>query len=138
MGMKKADKLHIHIVLYLVFGVLTTLVNTATYWAVKRFLSQSGLVSSVVAWFVAVIFAYVTNRKWVFQSKAVTGIEVMKETLRFFTSRLATGIIDWLSMWLLVDILCVRNDVSVKLVVNVLVIILNYLASKLLVFKSHD
>lgn len=120
---------------YLFFGVCTTIVNVVVYWAVAYILKLSTIPATVIAWFVAVIFAYYTNRKWVFRSKANTVREIMKEMISFLGCRLATGIIDGLIMWLFVDLLSFY-DIIVKFVANVLVIVLNYVASKVIIFRE--
>ena len=123
------------ILLYLIFGVLTTLVNVVSYWLCSHICSLSTMVSTIIAWILAVLFAYVTNRKWVFESEAATKQEIIKECLAFFSARLATGVVDWLCMFVCVDILQL-NDIIIKLAANILVIILNYVASKLIIFKK--
>ena len=120
---------------YAFFGVLTTVVNTVVYWLCAHPLGMPVVPSTVIAWFLAVLFAYLTNRKWVFHSEAVTRREKVREILSFYGCRLATGVIDWLCMYVFVDLFHL-NDVAVKVAVNILVIILNYIASKLLVFKK--
>lgn len=122
------------ILLYGIFGVLTTVVNIATYWVAAHPLGLSVMVSTVIAWIAAVLFAYVTNRKWVFHSQAEGTKEIVQEIVSFFTCRLATGVVDWACMFIFVDLLHF-NDVIIKAAANVLVIILNYIASKLVIFK---
>ena len=119
---------------YGVFGVLTTIVNIGIYWFFAHPVGGSVMVSTVLAWIASVLFAYLTNRKWVFHSEARTGKEVGKEIVSFFSCRLATGVLDWVCMFVFVD-LCGWNDVLIKCVANVLVIVLNYVASKLVIFR---
>ena len=95
------------------------------------------MISTVFAWLLAVLFAYVTNRKWVFHSGADTTEAIITEILSFFSCRVATGIVDWACMWVFVDVLHF-NDVVIKSMANVLVIVLNYIASKLLIFKRKE
>ena len=120
------------IIMYLVFGVLTTLVNIVVYFVSAELLHINYLISNALAWFLSVLFAYVTNRKYVFDSK---NNQIIKEAISFFGSRLATGIMDMVLMWFLVNFNIV-NDVVAKVVVNVIVVILNYILSKLVVFKK--
>lgn len=124
------------ILLYGIFGVLTTVVNIVTYWVAAHPLGLSVMVSTVIAWIVAVLFAYVTNRTWVFHSQAEGTKEIVQEIVSFFTCRLATGVVDWVCMFIFVDLLHF-NDVIIKAAANVLVIILNYVASKLVIFKKR-
>ena len=121
---------------YAVFGVLTTLVNIVSYWLFAHPMGIPTVPASVMAWFASVTFAFLTNRKWVFHSTAVGAGEIAQEAVAFFASRRATGVVDWAGMWILVDLIALP-DVPVKVVLNVIVIVLNYLASKLIVFKDH-
>lgn len=122
---------------YAIFGVLTTIVNIVTYYVAAHFFKIPIMISTILAWLLAVLFAYVTNRKWVFHSSADTPVRIMTEIIAFFSCRIATGIVDWLCMWIFVDLLAF-NDVIIKSMANVLVIILNYIASKLLIFKRKE
>lgn len=133
--MKKLLIQYKDMILYLFFGVCTTLANIITYWLMAHPLHMKVMPSTATAWFVAVLFAYLTNRKWVFHSSANGSAEVAKELISFFGCRLATGVIDWACMYIFVDIL-MWNDMLVKFAANVLVIILNYVASKLFIFAK--
>ena len=135
--MKKLINKYRDIIPYAIFGVLTTVVNIVAYWLAAHTLGLSGMVATIFAWIAAVLFAYLTNRKWVFHSSAETANEIAKEITAFFSCRLATGVLDWLCMFLFVDILC-WNDMVVKAAANILVIVLNYVASKLVIFKSKQ
>lgn len=85
----------------------------------------------------AVAFAYITNRKWVFDSKATGAKEITREVVSFFLCRLATGVLDWAWMLLFVNILHF-NDVLMKAVANIIVILANYIFSKLVIFKKKE
>ena len=124
-----------NIIMYLFFGVCTTLVNIVSYYIFSHILNFSVMSSTIIAWILAVLFAYVTNRKWVFESKAKTKKEIINEIVSFFSCRLATGIVDWLGMYILVEKIGL-NDVVIKIIINIVVIILNYVASKLIVFNN--
>ena len=121
---------------YLIFGVLTTVINIVVYWAAAHLLHIPTVPSTVIAWIAAVLGAYLTNRKWVFHSKAVTRQEIVMEGISFYLCRLGTGVLDWLGMYVMVDVLH-WNDLIVKIAVNIIVIILNYVASKLIVFRKR-
>lgn len=125
------------IIPYAVFGILTTAVNIAVYWFMAHLIGMGTMPSTIIAWIVAVLFAYLTNRKWVFHSEATSVKEVLREICSFFVCRLATGFVDWGCMFVLVDLLCF-NDVIIKAVANILVIVLNYVASKLVIFKHKE
>ena len=122
-------------IFYCIFGCLTTIVNIVVYWLMAHIVGVKTVPSSVVAWIAAVMFAYLTNRNWVFSSRASTKQAIAREITTFYFFRLATGIIDWLFMYVTVDVLR-WSDVWMKMVANVIVIILNYVASKLVVFRS--
>ena len=130
--MKNIIQKNKEIIMYLVFGVLTTVVNIVVYYIFSNLLHMNYLFSNAMAWFLSVLFAYVTNRKYVFDSK---NNQIIKEAISFFGSRLATGIMDMMLIWFLVNFNIV-NDVVAKVVVNVIVVILNYILSKLVVFKK--
>lgn len=119
------------VVNYLVFGVLTTVVNIVVYFVFADMLHFHYLISNCVAWLLSVLFAYVTNRKYVFESKSES---IVEEMIKFFVSRLATGGLDMALMWLLVSALSV-NGVASKVLVNVVVVVSNYVLSKIVVFK---
>lgn len=122
---------------YLIFGVLTTIVNIAVYWLAAHPLGIGTVPSSVIAWIAAVLFAYVTNRIWVFHSETTGTSGIIREMTYFFSARLATGVIDWVFMYVTVDLLGF-NDVYMKVIANVIVVILNYVASKLLIFRKSE
>ncbi len=122
------------IINYLIFGVLTTVVNIVVYWLLNTCLNVNYLISNAIAWIVSVLFAYITNRKYVFESKNTS---MMNELMKFISARLSTGIMDMILMWLLVDILAFNSMVS-KIVVNVLVVVLNYILSKVFIFKEKE
>lgn len=119
---------------YLIFGVLTTVVNIVVYYVFNTWLQVNYLVSNAIAWIASVLFAYITNRKYVFDSKNTS---MFNELVKFIGARLSTGIMDMILMWLLVDVLSMNSMVS-KIVVNVLVIVLNYVLSKVFVFKKEE
>ena len=122
------------VLLYLIFGGLTTVVSIASYWLFLR-LGIHELIANVLSWIFAVTFAYVTNATWVFEAKPQTTRELVKQIVSFFSGRLATLGIEELiilvfSTWLRF------NPMIVKLVAQVVVVILNYVISKLFVFKK--
>ncbi len=121
---------------YLFFGVCTTLVNIVAYWVSAHPLGLGVTASTVIAWVLAVLFAYVTNRRWVFHSSARTASEITREMVSFFSCRLATGLLDVGCMFLFVDVLG-WNDILIKALDNVLVVVLNYVFSRLLIFRKH-
>lgn len=125
-----------NIIPYLFFGICTTLVNIVVYWVAAHPLGLTVMFSTIIAWVIAVIFAYGTNRKWVFCSQVKGFKAISKEIISFFVCRVVTGIVDMLCMYIFVDVLAL-HDVVVKTIANVLVIILNYVASRLVVFRRR-
>jgi len=124
------------IILYGVFGVLTTAVNTACYYLCFDILALPNLVSTAIAWLVAVLFAFITNKLWVFDSKSFAKGVFFRELASFFSCRIATGLLDLGIMYVAVD--CKgRNEMLWKLLANIIVIVLNYVASKMLIFKKQ-
>ena len=122
-------------ILYAVFGVLTTIVNIATYYIFAHIVRLDTVVSTCLAWISGVLFAYITNRKYVFESDKIGVEAIVKEMISFFSCRLATGVVDVLLMYIFVDLLKF-NDVFIKVFSNVVVIVLNYVASKLIIFRK--
>lgn len=123
------------IILYGIFGILTTLVNVAVYYLFYERVGLSNLTSTVVAWFFAVLFAFVTNKIFVFDSKSWKYQMVVSEVLKFFGCRLGTGCIEVGMMVLFVDMLHF-NGTIMKLITNCIVIVLNYVLSKLIIFRK--
>lgn len=121
------------IINYLFFGVLTTVVNYVTYLVMSPFFVLT-TVPTVVAWVLSVLFAYLTNRKYVFCSHS-TGRDALKEAGGFVTARVMSGVLDVAIMWVFAD--CIGfNDLVIKLLSNVVVVVFNYVASKLVVFSK--
>lgn len=118
--------------MYLVFGVLTTVVNIVAYYVVADCLKINYLIANIAAWFLSVLFAYVTNRKYVFESKSDY---ILKEMISFFSARLATGALDMGFMYVAVNFQ-ILPDFIAKIVANIFVIIANYVLSKLFIFKK--
>ena len=123
------------ILVYLVFGVLTTVVNYLIYLPCYNLLGLSSSVSNVMAWAVAVAFAYVTNKPFVFHSHDWSGETVIPELSKFICTRLGSGGLETLILLVTVDWLGMNGNLW-KIVTSVLVVIINYLGSKLLVFRK--
>ena len=128
-------KKHWDIVSYLFFGVLTTVVNYIFYLPCYNLLSFSAAISNMIAWIAAVAFAYLTNKPFVFRSHDWSAKTVIPELTKFVGARIASGVLETGIIFLTVDLLCWNGNVM-KLVTSVLVVIINYVASKLLVFRN--
>lgn len=122
------------LILYGIFGVTTTIINVVSY-ALMLLIGINVQVSVVVSWLLAVIVAYLTNRVWVFNSGASTNIELLREFISFMLARLATLIVEMLIIWFGVQLLD-QDPIIWKIIDNIVVIILNYVISKLIVFKN--
>lgn len=120
---------------YLFFGVLTTVVNYLVYLPCFNLLEMSAAASNVAAWVVAVAFAYLTNKPFVFKSHDWSAKTVLPELSKFVGCRVGSGVLETGIIFLTVDCLLWNGNVM-KLVTSVLVVILNYVASKLLVFRK--
>ena len=123
------------LILYAVFGALTTAINIAAYALCYRVLKLPNVPSNVVAWVLAVLFAFVTNKLYVFESKSLERGTVLRELLSFVGARLATGLLDLAVMFVGVDLLH-GPDLVFKVASNIVVILLNYVFSKLIVFRK--
>lgn len=128
MDVKKYKEL----LLYLIFGVLTTLVNIGTFYLFHDVWQVYYLTSNAIAWVISIVFAYITNRKWVFDSASD---HILEEFLKFTACRLFSGGCDMLVMFAGVDLLGI-SSMLMKVIANVLVVIMNYVFSKVFVFKA--
>ena len=127
---------HYDVLAYLFFGGLTTVVNYLIYLPCYNWLGISASVSNMIAWVVAVAFAYLTNKPFVFKSHDWSAKTVIPELTKFVGCRVASGLMETAIIFVTVDILS-WNGNWMKLVTSILVIILNYFGSKLLVFKER-
>ena len=137
------------LIIYVVFGLLTTVVNLSVFELFTRLLgAERYLITNIIAWFAAVVFAYVTNKLWVFESKSWSIRTVTKEASSFFAARVLTLGIEEAGLFILVD-LCSFSELSLKILsleisgeliakafVAVIVVIVNYIISKLVVFRK--
>lgn len=121
-------------ILYAIFGVFTTLINWGSYYMCFSILHIPNVPSTIIAWFLAVAFAFITNKIWVFSSKSFDVKTLLHEIWTFLAARLATGLLDVGIMYFAVDVFAMNSTVW-KLISNIIVIILNYILSKLIVFS---
>ena len=129
-------KKNISFIAYGVFGIFTTIVNIVTYNICYNSIGISNTLSNIAAWVLAVTFAYLTNKVWVFGSESWRWEVLKKEIPAFVSCRIATGILDLIIMYICVDIMK-WHALVMKVISNVLVIILNYIFSKLIIFKKR-
>jgi len=130
------------LVMYIVFGVLTTIVSFASYYAARWVFKGANTAPAVMtSWVCAVTFAYISNSLWVFESPATSLLGVMKELALFYASRFFTLGVDMLLTFLLVDLTGISGglyELGVRVFVAVIVTTLNYVLSKLIVFRKKS
>lgn len=119
---------------YLIFGILTTIVNYVIF-EFCNLIHIHYLVSTLIAWVLAVMFAYITNKLFVFESKSWTKEVIIKELTSFVACRIISGLFDLGFMALAVELFLINKSIA-KLVSNVFVVIANYIFSKLFIFKK--
>lgn len=124
------------ILLYLFFGGLTFLVSISSYALFNIRIGWNALTANIASWILAVAFAYVTNRTWVFESSTDRGSNLIKEITGFVGGRIATLVIEELILFIFITEF-EMNSVLVKIVAQVIVITLNYVISKMIVFKPE-
>ena len=120
---------------YLFFGVLTTLVNFLVYYPLTNLMGCNATVANVIAWAVSVGFAFLTNKPFVFRSYDWSANVVLPELGKFVGTRIGSGALETAMIFLLVDCLSLDGNI-VKIAVSVLVVIINYVGSKLVVFRQ--
>lgn len=149
--MKKLFFKYKHLINYGFFGVLTTVVNFGAFYLLDTFLIKGEkmyLINNAIAWFITVIFAYITNKIFVFGSKDWSAKVLIREVPEFFGGRVFSFAIEEAGLWLLVSVMYfgefswnvlgfeLTGELIAKLVIGVIVVILNYFISKLIVFRN--
>ncbi len=124
---------HRELLLYLFFGVLTTAVSWGSFYLFYYILAIGELIANPLSWAAAVLFAFFTNRAWVFSSQGA----LVREMPLFFAARLATLVLEQGTIFLFVTTLA-YEAMAVKILGNIAVLILNYLFSRLFVFKKKQ
>ncbi len=148
------------IIMYVIFGALTTLVSIVTYFAARMLFPNEGAVPeflkwtyrltlgegdsstvlpNIISWIVSVTFAYITNRIWVFKSKVKGVGKIALQALSFYAARLLTLFVDLIIMYLLVNLPAIENglyEFCVKVFSNIVVLVLNYVFSKVFIFRK--
>lgn len=137
------------LIIYVLFGGLTTVVNLSVFALFSLILGDERyLITNVIAWFAAVVFAFITNKIWVFESKSWNARVLAKEVPSFFSARIFSFIFEEAGLFFLVDILSmgelsvkilsfeISGELIAKAIVGVMVVVINYVFSKLVVFKK--
>lgn len=124
------------VLLYLFFGGLTMIVSIASYAICNLTFGINALIANIISWILAVLFAFYTNRIWVFQAPTKSVNDFLKQMISFCSGRIVTLIIE--EAILFIFITCMHyNSVGVKIAAQIVVIILNYIISKLWVFRKQ-
>ncbi|MBR6742885.1 MAG: GtrA family protein [Clostridia bacterium] len=129
-------KKHKEFLLYAFFGILTTLVNIVSYYLLYNMLFIKNVPAVIISWALSVAFAFFTNKLFVFESRSFKLSIVLRESATFFSARLFTGVLDIIIMYIAVDLLLL-DSLFWKIVSNVIVVILNYILSKIWIFKKQ-
>ena len=125
------------VISYLFFGGMTTLVNYIVYLPCYNILHLSGALSNAIAWVAAVAFAYLTNNPFVFKSHDWSAKTVVPELTKFVGCRVGSGLVETAIIFMTVDLLRFNGNI-IKILTSILVVILNYVASKLVVFRKSE
>lgn len=146
---KDLIKKYKELIIYVIFGALTTVVNFVVFKIFNVILgNENYLISNIIAWIFAVIFAYITNKIWVFESRSWSGKVLLKEIPSFFSARILSFLIEEAGLFIFVDLLKFNEfvldlkfirfsgEMVAKLILAVIVVILNYFFSKLFIFKK--
>lgn len=137
MIMKKKNNVMREGIAYLIFGVLTTLIDYVISNALFYWTNVPTIPSQTIAWVAAVLFAFVTNKWWVFESHTLLPAEVWKEFISFVACRIATFVFNLAALFIMVDLIGMEFFVC-KLLISVVVVVLNYVFSKVLIFAKKD
>ncbi len=143
LGLRRRGKLknfltkYREIILYIFFGGLTTFVNWGSYWLLTDLLQVQYMAAAFWAQIISILFAYVTNRTWVFDSKVRGAKGIVVEMVKFFGARGISLLLDMACMFIGVDLLRM-NDKVTKVISSVAVVIANYVFSKLFVFRDRE
>lgn len=148
---KKLFEKYKELISYVFFGVLATVVNLVSFKVFDAILGENlYLITNVVSWLITVIFAYFTNKLWVFESKSWKAEVVVKELIGFFGARIFSLVVEEAGLWLMIDLMKMskiswdifsfnlNGNMIAKIIMQVVVVILNYVFSKLVIFKHKN
>lgn len=147
---KELIKKYREIIVYVIFGGLTTVVNLVVFALVGMLLgNERYLITNVIAWFAAVVFAYITNKIWVFESKSWSGRVLLKEIPSFFAARVFSFVLEEVGLYVFVDLFSfnklstqvlsfeIGGEFIAKVFLAVIVVVVNYVLSKLVIFRKR-
>lgn len=134
-GLQPLYQKHKAVLLYVLFGGLTTVISIGTFWVGHDVLSLGEHIANILSWVLAVLFAFVTNRVWVFSAPTKTKTTFFGQLFRFYGGRVFTLGVEELLLFIFITLLHV-NGMVVKVGAQIVVLILNYVVSKCFVFKK--
>lgn len=123
------------ILMYLVMGGITTFINIFTFWLFESIFNLHYNLANIIAWIFSVLFAYLSNKHYVFESQQQSFKGLVKELTSFFGFRVVSLGIDLIVMWVCISLLTINPIIS-KVIANVFVLILNYVFSKFFIFNQ--
>ena len=132
--MKKLINKYNELIMYGIFGVLTTLINLLIFYVLDR-LGVNVYLNNSIAWIISVLFAFITNKLYVFNSKDTSYEIIAKEGIAFFLARIFSYFVDMFTIFMIFQVMGI-NKMIAKIISNVIVIIINYLLSKIIIFKK--
>ena len=132
--MKKLINKYNEIIMYGIFGVLTTIINLLIFYILDR-LGVNVYLNNSIAWIISVLFAFITNKLYVFNSKDTSYKIIAKEGIAFFLARIFSYFVDMFTIFMIFQVMGI-NKMIAKIISNVIVIIINYLLSKIIIFKK--
>ena len=138
--MEKISKLfkqYKEIISYLFFGGCTTLVSIVVFWYFSGVLDLNEHPANIISWIAAVMFAFLTNRIWVFNAPTKTPLEFVKQMLSFYAGRLLTLLLEEIILLVFVTVMNL-NEMAIKIMAQFVVIVLNYVISRLFIFGKKD
>lgn len=122
---------------YVFFGGLTTLVSWGSYFVLNEVFHAHYLISQTLSWILAVLFAFVTNKKYVFEDKTSSKNNIIVQLAQFTASRLFSFAVETVLLIITVDVMKMNENIA-KIAVSVITVVLNYFTSKFIVFKKTD
>ena len=132
--MKRLINKYNELIMYGIFGVLTTLINLLTFYVLDK-LGVNVYLNNSIAWVISVLFAFITNKLYVFNSKDTSYKIIAKEGIAFFLARIFSYFVDMFTIFMIFQVMGI-NKMIAKIISNVIVIIINYLLSKIIIFKK--
>ncbi len=123
------------LIVYIIFGGLTTVVSFASYFILSDLLHLHYQIAQWGSWILAVAFAFIVNKIFVFGDKDMSVNELFRQIWQFVSVRIVSGILEWLLLIIMVEIILISDGIS-KIIVSVITVIVNYIASKFIIFKK--